>query len=161
MLVGGAGDGRRSRRFRIISVGNVVLLSLGRQRRSCRRVSCFQQNQPEPITPGDGALVGLLAGLGGACIYLVLSIPIDIVFRADGAEDHACGCRELAGTDAAQRAADSWRTSFGAAGPRSSLGFMLMLFLGRIFSTLGGLLGAAIFRKKPAQPQIIDIPPLP
>jgi hypothetical protein len=44
---------------------------------------------------------------------------------------------------------------------RLVIGFMLMLFLGSIFSTLGGLLGAAIFRKKPAQPQIIDIPPLP
>ena len=36
----------------------------------------LQQNQPTPITPGDGALVGLLAGLAGAGIYLVLSIPI-------------------------------------------------------------------------------------
>ena len=39
----------------------------------------LQQNQPAPITPGDGALVGLLAGLVGAVVHLVLSIPIDIL----------------------------------------------------------------------------------
>src|SRR3954470_22793736 len=39
----------------------------------------FQQETARPITPSDGALVGLLAGLIGACIHLVLSIPIDIV----------------------------------------------------------------------------------
>ena len=36
----------------------------------------LQQNQQTPITPGDGALAGLFAGLAGAVIYLVLSIPI-------------------------------------------------------------------------------------
>ena len=39
----------------------------------------LQQNQSTPITPGDGALAGLLAGLAGAFIYLVLSIPITLV----------------------------------------------------------------------------------
>ena len=33
------------------------------------------------------------------------------------------------------------------------------LFAGIVFSTLGGILGAVIFRKKPAAPPIIDIPP--
>ena len=41
----------------------------------------LQQNQPAPITPGDGALVGLLAGLVGAFVYLVLSIPINLIWR--------------------------------------------------------------------------------
>src|SRR5438046_3992515 len=39
----------------------------------------LQQNQAEPIRPGDGALVGLLAGVSGAFIYLILSIPINLV----------------------------------------------------------------------------------
>src|SRR4051794_36719437 len=39
----------------------------------------LQQNQPAPITQGDGALVGLLAGLAGAFVYLVLSIPITLL----------------------------------------------------------------------------------
>ena len=47
----------------------------------------LQQNQEAPITPGDGALAGLLAGIVGAFIYLVLSIPITHADGADGARD--------------------------------------------------------------------------
>src|SRR5688572_30580798 len=36
----------------------------------------LQQNQPAPLAPGDGALVGLLAGVFGAIISVLLSIPI-------------------------------------------------------------------------------------
>src|SRR2546427_5040357 len=39
----------------------------------------LQQNQPTPITPGDGALVGLLAGLAGAGIFFVPSNPITVL----------------------------------------------------------------------------------
>src|SRR5437016_305006 len=39
----------------------------------------LQQNQPAPTTPGDGALVGLLAGLFGAAVVAVLSIPIGLL----------------------------------------------------------------------------------
>src|SRR5258707_15582570 len=39
----------------------------------------FQQNQSTPISPSDGALVGLLAGIFGAMIHTALSIPIDII----------------------------------------------------------------------------------
>src|SRR6186997_2833308 len=38
----------------------------------------MQQNHPEPIQVGDGAIVGLLAGVTGAFVWLVLSIPIGI-----------------------------------------------------------------------------------
>ncbi len=39
----------------------------------------FQQNQHRPITPADGALVGLLAGLIGAVVARAISIPIDLM----------------------------------------------------------------------------------
>ena len=39
------------------------------------------------------------------------------------------------------------------------LGFV-MLFAGSIFSTIGGLIGSAIFRKPP-HPGFIDVPPQP
>ena len=41
---------------------------------------------------------------------------------------------------------------------RIAFGFMFMLVLGAIFSTLGGLLGAVIFGKK-EPPGVIDVPP--
>src|SRR5262245_60742253 len=39
----------------------------------------LQQNQSAPITPGDGALVGLLAGLAGAVVQVIISIPITLL----------------------------------------------------------------------------------
>jgi len=39
----------------------------------------FQQNRSTPMTPADGALVGLLAGLAGALVRSVVSIPIDLL----------------------------------------------------------------------------------
>jgi hypothetical protein len=116
----------------------------------------FQQNQAEPMTVGDGALVGLLAGIVGAFIYLAISIPVTLLL-APMERAFIERMTEISGQMPAQL------RGYMAGGVRSSirliLGFMLMLFLGSIFSTLGGVLGAAIFRKKPTQPQVIDIPP--
>ena len=39
----------------------------------------FQQNRSTPMTPADGALVGLLAGLAGAFIRFAVAIPIDLL----------------------------------------------------------------------------------
>ena len=39
----------------------------------------LQQREPAPITPGEGALVGLLAGITGALVYLVISVPLNII----------------------------------------------------------------------------------
>ena len=36
----------------------------------------MQQQRPMPISPGDGALVGLLAGVIGAVVWTVVAIPI-------------------------------------------------------------------------------------
>ncbi len=39
----------------------------------------FQQNHSAPITPGDGALVGLFAGLIGAFVQFLVAIPVSIL----------------------------------------------------------------------------------
>jgi hypothetical protein len=41
------------------------------------------------------------------------------------------------------------RADLVAAPVRAGLGFVLMLFVGAIFSTIGGLLGALMFKKAP------------
>src|SRR5262245_55850597 len=38
----------------------------------------MQQNHPEPILIGDGAIVGLLAGIVGAFVWLIASIPVSL-----------------------------------------------------------------------------------
>ena len=113
----------------------------------------FQQNHAGPITPGDGALVGLLAGLVGAFVQTIVSIPIDILVAP---MERAMVQRfmELAGNmpvemrDAFDRYSSSG-APFGLLGAilRRIVGLMFMLFIGAIFSTLGGLLGAFLFRK--------------
>ena len=114
----------------------------------------LQQNQSTPITPGDGALAGLFAGLAGALIFLVLSIPITLVMapmqrvmleRVIESGRMPPEFSDLAGTYAG-----------GFIG--LILGFIFQVVAGSIFATLGGLLGAAIFKKQ-LPPGTIDVPP--
>jgi len=118
----------------------------------------LQQNETTPITPADGALVGLLAGLIGAVVYLVLSIPITILLAPI---ERAIEDRLI---ELGRGMPPGFRGYLGSAvgrGVRLMFGFIFMLFLGSFFSTLGGLLGAAIFRKSPPQPPPSAPPPPP
>jgi hypothetical protein len=113
----------------------------------------FQQNQPLPISAGDGALVGLLAGLAGAGVHLVLSIPIDIVMApiersmalrfADMAGNMPSNLRDML-DQVSQRTAHA---GIGLILLRRAIVFMFMLVIGSIFSTVGGVIGAVVFRK--------------
>src|SRR3954469_20728262 len=122
----------------------------------------FQQNRSTPITPADGALVGLLAGLAGAVIRSLVSIPIDILVAP---MEQAMVQRVLeVGTlpPEARDILDRYGRGSAMGGAYAILGrivgLMFWLFLGGIFSTVGGLLGAPIFRKEtPAGGH--DIPP--
>jgi hypothetical protein len=126
----------------------------------------FQQNHAGPITPGDGALVGLLAGVVGAFVQTIVSIPVEILVAP---MERAMLQRfmDIAGNmpvemrDALDRYSSSG-APFGLLGAilRRIIGLMFMLFIGAIFSTLGGLLGAFLFRKdQPAG--TIDVIPAP
>jgi hypothetical protein len=103
----------------------------------------LQQNQEAPITPGDGALAGLAAGLVGAFIYLVLSIPITI-FMAP--MQRAMMERFINNSDMPPEFRQYVGAYTGSA-VQVVFGFIFTLVFGAIFSTLGGLLGAAIFKK--------------
>ena len=117
----------------------------------------LQSNQREPITPGDGALAGLLAGLLGAVIHFVLSIPIDILV---GPWEQRFGMRLIEMTNNPQMREMVTRSmEEGAQGGMAFLiarrfGVLLfMLFVGGAFSTVGGVLGALIFKKQPVPGQ--------
>jgi hypothetical protein len=133
----------------------------------------LQQNQSTPITPGDGALVGLLAGLIGAVVQFVISIPIGILVAP---LERAMLERvvEMAGSMPPEMR-DALERYTGARGEfsvalllvRKAAELIMWLFVGGLFATLGGLLGALMFRRPPtahtpAPPQtpgVIDIPP--
>ena len=131
----------------LISAGNVCC---------CLWVICggvaaayvLQQGQADPITPADGAFVGFLSGLAGAVIYLIISLPLDIVL---GPMERAMVQRWVEGFGGAEGFRDyAERANLISAPIRAFLGFVFMLFIGAIFSTIGGLLGAAMFKKQPA-----------
>jgi len=124
----------------------------------------LQQNTAAPITPGDGAMVGLLAGLAGAVVQFIISIPISIMVAP---MERAMMQRvlEMAGTmppemrDVIERySGNDVALGFGLMVARRVIGLMFWLVVGGIFSTIGGLIGALIF-KKDTPPGVIDVQP--
>jgi hypothetical protein len=104
----------------------------------------LQQGQSTPITQGDGAVVGLLAGAVGAFLYLLLSIPITLLM-APVQRMLLDRLIERAGT--MPPAFRGYVNSYVGGAIGLMIGFVFMFVVGSTFSTLGGILGAAIFRK--------------
>jgi hypothetical protein len=141
-LIGGAVLGALSA-LPIISVGNLCccLWVVGG---GVVAAYVLQQSRATPITPGDGALAGFLAGVTGALVYLLLSIPITIVLapfeRAmmERIVENAAGMppefREYVGT-------------YLGSAIQVAVGFGFMLVVGSMFATIGGVIGAMLFKK--------------
>jgi hypothetical protein len=122
----------------------------------------LQQNQSTPITPADGLLVGLLAGLIGAVVQTALSIPFNLVF---GPAERAMAQRFF------EMAPPEMRDLLDRIGGRDReigagffivghiIGLMIWACIGAIFSSIGGVLGAAIFKKRTPPGTIDVIPP--
>jgi hypothetical protein len=116
----------------------------------------LQQNEQGPITAADGALVGLLAGVIGAFVYLIVSIPISILVAP---MERMVVQRIIERMDMPPEFREYAAHGVGT-GIRLILGFLFWLFVGAAFSTIGGLIGQAIFVKK-TPPGTIDVAPPP
>jgi ABC-type phosphate transport system permease subunit len=118
----------------------------------------MQQNHPEPINVGDGAIVGLLAGITGAFVWLVASVPMSL-FMAPFENEMA----QRAMRDAVQVAPElggllERLSGAPAIGLGLVIGFFVMLCISTLFGMLGGLFGALIVRKSPPP---VQPPPIP
>jgi len=110
----------------------------------------LQQDRQTPLTPADGALVGLLAGVVGAVVALVVSIPIEMI-----AAPVERGILERLRQNAemppeVRDALDNLINSREGGGMLRFVvlrvaGFFVSLFVGGAVSAVGGLLGAVIF----------------
>jgi hypothetical protein len=115
----------------------------------------LQNGTPTPIMMGDGALVGLLAGLMSAPIRLVVSVPMDIMM---GPIQLRFARRLLESNpdipDNVRQALDSLGGGAGVSLIGIALSFVTSLLLGAVFASVGGLLGAFFFKTKevPVQP---------
>jgi len=112
----------------------------------------LQSNAPQPITTGDGAAVGLLAGIAGAFVYTVVSLPLNLMLgpiqrRAMSRVIEQVPNLPTELRDAVGNVGSGEMAAFGLI-----MGFVMMLFVGAIFATVGGLLGAVLFKKKETPP---------
>jgi hypothetical protein len=119
----------------------------------------MQQNTPRPVTLGEGALVGLLAGLAGAVTMGLVNAGLAVVFGMPPLFDELRRGMESGARDAESRA------FVEGVGPVLFIGvfFMMAAVASAVMATLGGLLGAVLFRRRaggpPASPPPAYTPP--
>ncbi len=106
----------------------------------------------EPATAtapyGDGAMIGVLAGVAAAVVGVIVAIPVTAIF-GDPMEQVRSFLEGMEGMppealEAMSGAETGGMAAFGV------LAFLASLVVDVIFSALGGVIGAAVFHKKPS-----------
>ena len=118
----------------------------------------MQQNHPESIQPGDGAIVGVLAGIVGAFVWLIVSVPIGAMLAPFQSEMAARAMRDATDMAPELRALFENMSGAPAIGIGLIFGFFVMLCVSTVFGMVGGLFGALMFKKN--IPPVIP-PPIP
>ena len=119
----------------------------------------MQQQRPAPISVGDGALVGLLAGIIGALIWTVVAIPISammIGFESGMLDNVLSNASEM--PPDVRSFLESLRSG-PVRGLAAVIGFFITMCVCSVFGMLGGLFGALFFRKNEPPPP--PPPPVP
>jgi hypothetical protein len=124
----------------------------------------MQQNHPQPVSAGDGVVVGLMAGAIGAVTASVLAIPISLAmgpFQVEMLERVLESARDM--PPEVRTMLEQLRGGVGGAAV-AGIGFVFALifslFFYSIFGLVGGLVGALMFRKNvPPPPPPSFVPP--
>jgi hypothetical protein len=113
------------------------------------------KKSPTPVTVGDGALLGVIAGVVGAVIYLIIGIPMALII---GNTMAAVLSNIMANADPQQAEMVKAQMAAGQS-VASAIGFgIIWAIMLTIFSTLGGLIAVPIFEKRKGGP---GVPPPP
>jgi hypothetical protein len=105
------------------------------------------QTKNRSLTGGEGAAVGALAGVFGAMVWLPVMILIEAVFSP--LQRAVLGEVLRTARDMPPEMRDMLESWTEPGTPlRIVFGFFLQLFIGTIFSAIGGLLGAMYFKKE-------------
>ena len=118
----------------------------------------MQQNHPEPIQTGDGAIVGLLAGIIGAFVWVIASVPISVALAPFQSQMTSRMMRDAVDMAPELRSMIENLSGAPAIGIGLVVGFLVMLVVSSLFGMLGGLFGALMFRKN--QSPVVP-PPIP
>ncbi|MBI2221100.1 MAG: DUF5518 domain-containing protein [Acidobacteria bacterium] len=128
----------------------------------------MQQNHPYAITTADGALVGLLAGVFGALVATVVSLLMAPFQRQ--LDLYMWGRMSQMMRDVppiVEQMMEQRRSGPAVNLIAAAAGLVMALIIYPIFALLGGLLGAALFRKSAPPPPFTapvspaDLPPAP
>jgi hypothetical protein len=103
----------------------------------------MQQNHPRPVSLGDGAVVGLLAAIIGAVVKLAAAVPIALLIPSEARafSQGMLGASEGMPPEVRELVRSIPPAVFAV------LEGLLFLAMGGIVSTVGGVLGAAFFRR--------------
>lgn len=107
----------------------------------------LQQGQAERLEMGDGALGGFLAGVAGAAICALLTVPIRLA--AGSLADQAFPLDDLDAPPEVIEMVEFFQQASESVALMALLTFVFMLIAGAVFSTVGGMLGVLFFRKDP------------
>jgi len=107
-----------------------------------------------PFRAGNGAIVGLVAGMFYAIAATVVSGVVQSIVPPPDAAEIVAQLRQFMDVppeaeDYIHRFAGEGRSMFGMI-----IGFFFNLILAAIFSTVGGLIGGAVFKSEPAPPPV-------
>jgi hypothetical protein len=106
----------------------------------------MQQNTPRPITAGEGALVGLFSGLAGTFVWAALAILGMLLFATTPFDMGDFQRAMSEGRDVPPEAREALENLSPAV--ILVVGGVIWAVVSMVFATVGGLLGALIFRKK-------------
>lgn len=96
----------------------------------------YKPKSPTPLSTGDGAMLGAMAGGVGALIYLIISVPLTLIFSM----------ANLAQMEEQLRAQG---IALPFSGVALALVSMLMMVVGLVaFAALGGVIGVPLFEKR-------------
>lgn len=112
---------------------------------------------PNPVTPGDGAILGAIAGAVGVVLIFVIGIPLQLIF---GTAMMSMMQGIMQSADPSQAA--QMREMMAASGIGFGRAIVNALMAGVtvvIFSAVGGLLGVALFEKRKGGPGMPPPPP--
>jgi hypothetical protein len=121
----------------------------------------YIKRSPTPVRIGEGALLGVMAGLIGTLIAWVIGIPLNLII-GDQLTPLIVSMFESIdprqGEILRQQIEQAQNKPFIEKLPEMILGMAVGLAFYAAFSTAGGMIGTAIFEKRASVP---DVPPPP